>query len=813
MNEQDKKHLHDHHDKHTHCECNHNHEDHKHEQKSSHDSQECACSGCSCKSHDHSTAVDSSDSPPGEEEPERHEEHKAVCSACEDLHRHTHKHSHDHHHHHDHDHHHWEKPDNIFLKWIWYFLYALGLVGEHDHDDHGHVGHDDHEHLFYVRNWIMIVSTILGIFSLIAMLTLIFTDVAFFESRWTQLTVGVIAFIIMGFAFLKGSTLSLMKKSIAEDTLVAIATTSAFTYSLFAFIYNASSDAALPYFFYETVEVLWLIYLGRFIEERLMDKITKEMASLESLKPKLAIVVREGKEIEIDINEVVIGDTVVVKAGSVIPVDGIVIEGETTVDESSLTGESLPITKKIDSNVFGGTISANGLIKIKVTKLIGDSFISKILESVTDAIDTKPASQRLADKIAAWLVPVVMAIAFITFILTGIIATQVGVPNIFENKIMGPGFTAQEYGWMYAFYITITIMIIACPCSFALQTPMSVLVASSNAKKNSVIFSSKTIFENIKDIDLIAFDKTGTLTEGKFKVIESNIPEEYLSKLVTIEKTSTHPLAKSICEYYSDVKTTKIAVKEVIGKGMMTKGLMVGSLKWLKEFHKDYEDSEEIINQRKTGSAIIYLFDNEKVIGNIVMKDEIKDSSRLAISNIRKMGIDVVMITGDQRDTALSIAGELGIKPENVFSEVNPDEKSDIIKELQEKGNKVSFVGDGINDSVALIQSNLGIAMGEGSDAAIEAADIVLNEADLTLVAYAIWLSNRTVSTIKRGFGIAIGYNALMVPLAATGILGLTGFGPALAALSMIFNDSIAMLNAMTLTTESKDKFKRKHDK
>ncbi len=737
------------------------------------------------------------------------------------------KHDHQHEHNHsavDEKHHRchstggWEKPNNIFLKWIWYFCLSLGLVSNDDNHS-THIGHSNHIHTFDIKNWIMITSTIIGVFALIAMITSLFVnhDSSYYEfvrNDWLELTLGTISFIIMGLAFVKGSYVTIKAKTIAEDTLVALATTSAYLYSVFAFIFNQFTETNLPYFFYEAIEVLWLIYLGRFVENKLMAKITKDMLSLETLKPKLALVIRDEEEIEVNVNELKLDDLVIVKPGSVIPIDGIVVEGETTVDESTLTGESLPISKKVDSKVFGGTVSSNGLITVKVTKLIGDSFITKIINSAYKAVETKPDTQRIADKIAGWLVPLVLVIALITFLLTGIITMSIGtIPGQFDNLIISSGFNSTQAAWMYAFYIVITILVIACPCSFALQTPMAVLVSSSNAKKNGIIFSSKTVFEDMKDINLIAFDKTGTLTEGKFKVTSSTIPDKYLSNLVSIEKNSNHPLAQSIVEFYKDIKTNKIKVNEIVGKGMEHNDLKVGSLKWVKEFHNEFKESKEVLEKRNKGSAIIYLFNSKEVIGYVALKDEIKESSRLALANIRNMGIDVVMITGDNKQTALSIAQELGIKEKNVYSEVDPTQKSTIIKELQDKGNKVAFVGDGINDSVALIQSDLGIAIGEGSDAAIEASDIVLNENDISLVTYAIWLSNRTVSTIKRGFAIAVGYNMITIPIAATGILGLTGFGPALASMIMILNDSMAMLNALTLKKESKRKFNKKNNK
>lgn len=702
-----------------------------------------------------------------------------------------------------HRHHHKHKV-GIFRK----FSNFLGWTSDHHHDHEGH-HHHDHDHPFEPKLWILIVATLLGFIAIFHMLVGLFYDGSIIEAldnEYVQLTLGTIAFIIMGVAFIKGSVIATLKKEVAEDTLVAIATGSAYFYSLSVFILNATTGTQLPYFFYEQIEVLWLIYFGRFLEEWLSNKVSKEIQSLEDLKPKLALVVRDGKEIEISTKEIKIGDVVIVKAGSVVPTDGIVIEGETTIDESSLTGESIPISKTIDSNVFGGTVSGNGVIKVQVTKLLDDSFISQILNSVNESMRTKPNSQRIADKIAKWLVPSVLILSIVTFFVTGILfSVGLNVPSSFVNM------ANTESSWLYSYYILITVLVIACPCSFAMTTPMSVLVASSTSKKEGVIFSSNKLFEDIKSVDTICFDKTGTLTEGEFKLVDYKIDSKYLDEVFSIEKMSNHPLAKSIVNNLSNRSNLiKVNVEEVIGKGMKSNNLMIGSLRWLNETLPSYIEDESIIQKRKQGSVIIYVFNEQEVLGHFELLDNIKEDALMTISQIRKMGIEVVMITGDHKDTALSIGGKLGIDESNIYYEVSPQDKSEIIKQLQDEGKVVSFVGDGINDSIALTQANIGIAMGDGSDAAIEAADIVLNKNDLELVAYSIWLSRRTLFTIKRGFGIAILYNAIMIPAAATGVLGLTGAGPAIAALSMVFNDSVAMVNAMTLRRETRNKFNKK---
>ncbi len=682
----------------------------------------------------------------------------------------------------------------------------MGWKEEHDHHDHGH----DHDHAMEPRKWILWVTTFLGALAILHMLGSIFgMDNALqtiLDDQWIQLTFGLTTFILIGIGFIKGSIQTLIKKELSEDTLVAMAATSAFLYSISALIANNLTGTNLPLFFYEEIEVLWLIYVGRFIEDWLTHRVTKNMSALEGLKPKTSIVIRDGKEVEIPADEIIVGDIVIVKPGQLIPVDGIIIDGETTIDESSLTGESMPILKSVDSNVYGGTISSNGLIKVKALKIMNDSYVSQIINSVNESMKTKPKSQRMADRIAKILIPAVLVIGLVTFIATGLLFQFVfDLPTTFVN-------TAHTSSpWIYSFYILITILVIACPCSFSMTTPMSILVSSSTARKHGVIFSSGNIFEIIKSVDTICFDKTGTLTKGEFQVVEVTISESKLTNVLAMEKTSNHPLAKSIIRHFGVKDDIEIKTEEVIGKGLSSSGMKVGSVSWLKEIHTSFIEDEKVIEKKKQGSVFIYAFNDKEVFGYIELKDEIKSDALLTINKIRKMGIRVVMITGDQKETAMEVAVQLGIDKSNVYAEVNPNEKYQIVKNMQEEGSTVAFVGDGINDSVALTQADIGIAMGAGSDAATETADIVLNNDDLTLVAYSLWLSRRTLFTIKRGFGIAIAYNLIMVPLAATGVLALTGFGPALAALSMGFNDSVAMINATTLSLESNKKFNKKY--
>lgn len=675
---------------------------------------------------------------------------------------------------------------------------SIGLWGydNHcDHDDHDNSNDGGHDHSvnFIPKVWILVLALIFTLFSLISA----FVNNVFFDNETYQLVTATIIIILIDLAFFKSTIISISKKKISEDILVFLSGTIAYVYSLVIFITHHNNLEDYHLFFNECIEILSLIYLGRFIEEWLTNKVTKDMNSLESLKVKDAILLKNGKEIITPVNELKIGDVILIKPGSIIPIDGVVIKGITTIDESSLTGESLPITKKNGSSVFGGTVASDGVIEIRVSKLFSDSFINKIIEGVYEASSTKPETQKIADKIAKILVPSVMLIATLTFILTYLL-----------------GGTSPE-SMASAVLASVTVFVISCPCSFAMTTPLSILVASSTSKKEGILFNSKNIFETIKKIDTISFDKTGTLTKGEFIVQENTVPKNILPILISAEKTSNHPLAISIVNNYNDskIKLPSVKTKEILGKGMIAKSsdkeIYIGSLSFVNDYFKHKED-EKIILKRKNGSAIIYVFNKKSIYGYVELRDEIKESALESLSLLRKMKINVVMITGDQRDTALNIASQLGINDENVYSEVSPSDKSNIIKKLQENGKIVAFVGDGINDTVALTQSDLGIAMGKGTDAAIDVADIILNKEDLSLVPYSIFLSRKTLFTINRGFTIAIIYNMIAIPIAALGIIP-----PIVGAISMVFNDTIAMLNASTLLTKRKKKFykKLKHKK
>lgn len=792
-------------------------------------SQKC---GCECRSNELHTNVNSEDHSHTQDHYDKHEEisieNKKTCneeniSETEDPERRKNLENNNHIHHHDsmhtehkhdeqklmthkhvHNEHIHKKISNIKLIFNWIGIFT-GLYGNNNHSHHNHnmgesemkihKGMDHGPIAFVPKLWILILGLSLSIFALFVMIwgALIEDSSSFYlaiNNQWLWLIFGIVIFILIGVAFIKSSISATYHKKISMDILVAVSGTIAFIYSIIVFILGMiNGDISLSgnivsdnfeIFFKEEVEILGIIYLSRFTEKWLSNRITKEMTSLESLKVKDATIIINDSEILIPVKDLKIGDTIIVKPGLIIPIDGVILKGETIIDESSLTGEVMPINKVKGSSVYGGTISSSALIYIKVTKLSDDSFINKIIRGVNDAISNKPQTQKMADKLSVVLIPIVLFLTLITFIAFWLIQ-----------------------GIAIAIPIAITVLIIASPCAFMMISPLSITMSSTVAKRESIIFNSSNIFEVIKNIDIISFDKTGTLTEGKFNVISNTFDEKILSLLVSAEKNSNHPLAISIVKNFKNITLQKVDTEEIIGKGLILnygdKKIRIGSLMFVNETHAEYIEPLDLITRRKNGSAFVYGFDENKIYGYFELKDTIKDTAIETLNLIREMNIDIVMITGDQKDTAIHIGEKLGIKSKNIYYEVSPEDKSIIIKKLQESGKTVSFVGDGINDAIALTQADLGIAMGEGSDAAIEVADIVLNKPDLTLVPYAISLSRKTLFNINRGFVIGVIYNIVAIPIAMTGIIT-----PALGAAFMVINDSVAMINSATLTRSSK---------
>ena len=608
------------------------------------------------------------------------------------------------------------------------------------------------------------------------------------ENPWWIFSFSTFIFVVIGKDYLAPLWNDIKHKNVSVTIFVVISSITAYVYStvMFAQNYNDLMNQNAPdikLFYDSIIEILVIIYLGNYIEQAFSQTTSKGLDSIKELYAKEAILLKNGKEIKVKPQSLKIGDIVFVRNGDIVPIDGEVIEGTSTINESTFTGESIPLFKEIGSNVIGGTIS-KGTIKIKITHLLKDSMLSQVVKGIEETKNQKTKTSKLALKISKFLLPLIFICA--TSALIGWSLT-----NNFEKGIK----------------VFITALIVTCPMSLILLTPTATLVSSSISAKKGIVYNSDDILERVKKVDVIAFDKTGTLTEGKFSVISSTVENKYHSIVKTIENSSTHPIAKAICHHYNEDKLiSKIKIDEKPGKGLTStiKGTkyFVGSIIYLLEKHKKYIELEEIIIKRQSGSVIVYLWNAKEVIGYIELKDKIKPTAKGVIEKFNKLGVEVYMITGDNQYTAQYVASEVGIKGSHVYANTLPNQKGNIIRELQEEGKFVAFTGDGINDAIALEQANVGIAIGEGSSVAIDSSDITIQKNDLHIILESLWISNQTLRTIYFGMTLAICYNILVLALATSGILS-----PIFGAISMIINDTMPVMVSLSLYRLKKDKY------
>ena len=597
--------------------------------------------------------------------------------------------------------------------------------------------------------------------------------------------------MIIGYKFYYIGYKNLFKLSPNMDSLIAIGTSAAFIYSLYGTykIYTGDGSYAMSLYYEAAVTILALITLGKYLEAISKGKTSQAIKKLMGLAPKTAIIVRDGKELVIPIDEVIVGDIVIVKPGEKLPVDGEVIEGATAVDEAMLTGESIPVEKTVGSKVIGASINKTGFIKYKATKVGKDTALSQIIKLVEDAQGAKAPIAKMADIIASYFVPIVIGLAILASI-GWLIAGESGV---------------------FALTIFISVLVIACPCALGLATPTAIMVGTGKGAEYGVLIKGGEALEVTHQIDTIVFDKTGTITEGKpvvTDIITTTISEdELLSIAASSEKGSEHPLGEAIVKGAEErnIKFKEISnFKAIPGHGIQVeiegKVILLGNKKLMTENSIEIGDlgvkSDKLANEGKTP---MYIAINNKLEGIIAVADTVKPSSKEAIENLHKMGIKVAMITGDNKKTADAIAKQVGI--DIVLAEVLPEDKANEVKKLQEKGSKVAMVGDGINDAPALAQADIGIAIGTGTDVAIESANIVLMKGDLRDVTTAIKLSKATIRNIKQNLFWAFGYNVLGIPV-AMGVLHIFGgplLNPMIGAAAMSLSSVSVLTNALRL--------------
>ncbi|WP_323659034.1 heavy metal translocating P-type ATPase [Aliarcobacter butzleri] len=593
---------------------------------------------------------------------------------------------------------------------------------------------------------------------------------------------------------------TLYKGSPNMDSLIAIGTSAAMIYGVFS-IYkigyglgNNDIDMVIQYshdlYFESAAIVLTLITLGKFLEARAKENTSEAINKLINLTPKTALVLRNNQEIEIPIDELILKDIVIVKPGNIVPTDGVIIFGNSSIDESMLTGESLPISKKVGDKVIGASINKSGSFKFEVTKLGEDTVLSQIIKLIEEASSSKAPISKLADRISAIFVPTVIVIS--------ILAT---VTWLFLG-----------YSFEFALSIGIAILVISCPCALGLATPTAIMVGTGKGAQNGILIKSAESLEIAHTINTVVIDKTGTITEGKTQVTDiftnEKITQDKLLQLcATIEKNSEHPLADAILKKAQEKEIELLNATDfeaLNGLGIKAKVedrvFYIGNKKLLdsKNISLDlfYEKSEKLANEGKTP---IFIADESEVLGLIAISDVVKSTSKDAILEFEKMGLEVIMLTGDNYKTANAIAKQININ--NVIAEVLPQDKEKEIQKLQSLGKKVAMIGDGINDAPALVRADVGIAIGAGTDIAIESANIVLVKSDLLDAVKAIQLSNAVIKNIKQNLFWAFFYNIIGIPLAAGVFYTILGWklSPMFAGAAMSLSSVTVVLNALRL--------------
>jgi Cu+-exporting ATPase len=609
----------------------------------------------------------------------------------------------------------------------------------------------------------------------------------------TQLLL-TIPIVITGRRFYSVGFRALLQRSPNMDSLIALGTSAAVVYSLYStiLIYLGDGHAVHGLYFESAGVIISLILLGKTLEAISKGKTSEAIKKLMGLTPKTATVLQDGKEIEISIDEVAEGDLILVRPGEKIPVDGVVIEGYSAVDESMLTGESIPVEKNPGDNVYAACINGNGSIKFRATRVGKETVLSQIIKLVEDAQSAKAPIAKIADTVSGYFVPIVLGIALFALV---------------AWLIAGETVT-------FSLTIFISVLVIACPCALGLATPTAIMVGTGKGAELGILYKSGEALEILHKVDTVVLDKTGTITNGRPQVtdfVESTedgmSKERVLSLVAAAEKSSEHPLGEAIVRYAKEMSITLPEVSRfeaLPGLGIEAEVdgvvLLIGNRRLMKENQVPLDDylhhSTRLADEGKTPMFIAI---DKRFAGIIAVADTVKDNSAAAIAELHEMGIEIVMITGDNPRTSEAIAKQVGVN--KVLAEVLPKDKSDEVKKLQSDGKVVAMVGDGINDAPALAQADIGIAIGHGTDIAMESADVVLMKSDLMDIPTAIQLSSKTIRTIKQNLFWAFGYNTAGIPIAA-GLLHIFGgplLSPMIAAAAMSFSSVSVLLNALRL--------------
>ncbi len=617
----------------------------------------------------------------------------------------------------------------------------------------------------------------------------------FMDMHHHPMTFALIQLVLTVFVLINGRKFYIVGfKSLAKgnpnmDSLVALGTGSAFIYSLIMTILIPKNPSHVHNLYYESAAmVVTLVMVGKYMEGRSKNKTSEAIRKLMELAPDTAIVVRKGEQVEVPVEQVVRGELILIRPGSRIPLDGVVVEGATSVDESMLTGESIPVEKGVDDEVIGGSVNYQGAIVVKVMRVGADTTLAKIVKMMEDAQGKKAPISKLADTVAGYFVPIVMGIAVVASIIWAVFGDLTFVPTIF-----------------------VSVLVIACPCALGLATPTAIMVGTGLGANHGILIKSGEALEISHKVDAVVLDKTGTITEGKpavMKVLSHSISEEELLKIAaSCEQVSEHPLGQAIVNDAKDkgIELEKIVdFQSVTGQGIKAllgdKTYYIGNKKLCVEQQLDFAEYETEANEiANKGQTPMFVGLDGKVIGIVSVADTMKETSAEAIRKIKELGIEVHMLTGDNRLTADYIGKQAGV--DHVIAEVLPNDKASVVETLQSQGKCVMMVGDGINDAPALVQADVGVAIRSGSDIALDSSDVVLMKSDLQDVYKAIKLSRATIRNIKQNLFWAFFYNVCGIPIAAGALYPLNGMllSPIIGGLAMSFSSVFVVSNALRL--------------
>lgn len=654
-------------------------------------------------------------------------------------------------------------------------------------DNHGHDAHDKHAghspNMFKSKFWVSLALTIPTVIFSPMIQSWLGYEISFAGSEYVSAILGVIIFFYGGMVFLRSARGEIAAKQPGMMTLISMAITVAFAYSAMVTLGLVSGMD----FWWELATLVTIMLLGHWLEMASVSNAQGALNELAKLLPDEAELVEDGKSRIVKASELSVGDTILVRPGAQIPVDGKVVKGESEVNESMLTGESKPVKKTVEAMVIGGTINANGALTVEVTKVGGDTALAGIMKLVEEAQTSKSKTQVLADKAAFYLTFIAIGAAILTWVGWWIAGAEAGfiLPRV------------------------VTVLIIACPHALGLAIPLVTAISTTKAAKNGLLVRERMALESARNIDVVLFDKTGTLTKGEQGVVDiasSDIPRA-LSIAAAVERESEHPIAKAIFHHALDQNVPELEATEfsaLTGRGVRAKvdgkAINIGGPRLLEKLNLSLDDQLQAATDKASadGKTVVYVLEEKTILAAIMLADVIRDESKKAVEKLHSMGRRVAMLTGDSEGVAAWVSGELGIT--EYFAEVLPEHKAETVKKLQADGSRVAMVGDGVNDAPALAQADIGVAIGAGTDVAIESADIVLVSNNPESVTRLINLSRATYRKMIQNLWWAAGYNILAIPLAA-GLTAPLGFvlSPAVGAVLMSLSTVIVAVNAQLL--------------